>query len=81
MLQHASMHLHPAKPLWWSSCARVTRKFVCRQDAAPAALDIKFREDDTTDEDSDDSAAEPHIVMDLACGVFDLKVHACCNFA
>ena len=52
----------------------VMRKLVCRQDVAPAALDIKFREDDSTDEDSDDSAAEPHIVMDLACGVFDLKV-------
>ena len=48
---------------------------------APAAMDIKFRDDDSTDEDSDDSAAEPHIVMDLACGVFDLQVPARCKDA
>lgn len=77
MLPHASMsaYIQPTH----SGAALQARhwKLVCRQDVAPAALDIKVREDDSTDEDSDDSAAEPHIVMDLACGVFDLKVMYC----
>jgi hypothetical protein len=47
-----------------------------RQDVVPTAMDIKFREEDSSDEDSDDSGAEPQIVMDLACGVFDLKVRS-----
>lgn len=56
----------------------VTRWFAAPQEARPNFLDIKTGEDSEGEDSDGSAAAEPRIVMKLACGVFDLKVTQQC---
>ncbi len=73
-LRVACPHSIPDRGMAEGDAEGVTRWFAAPQEARPNFLDRKTGEDSEGEDSDDSAAAEPRIVMDLACGVFDLKV-------